>query len=152
MSDFFRGRRAILLLVLGIAAGGCQKPAGTAASTGTSAASTTQTAPPGKTVQLVIDFGDGGQKRFPAIAWRDGLTVLDALVAAKAIPHGITFDVKGSGESALVKQIDDVVNQAGAAGKNWLFYVNDKLAKRSCGVATIQPGDTILWKFEPYVE
>jgi hypothetical protein len=149
MSDFFRGRRTILLLAVCIVAGGCQKPAGTGA---TPSGSSTQTAPPGKIVQLVIDFGDGGQKRFPAIAWRDGMTVLDALGAAKAIPHGITLDAKGSGESALVKQIDDVVNQAGAAGKNWLFYVNDKLAKRSCGVATIQPGDAVLWKFEPYVE
>lgn len=144
MTDFFGVRGAILLAAMCVAAGGCQKQP---------MAAPTPTATTGKTVQLVIDFGDGGQKRFPAIAWRDGMTALDALETAKAIPHGITFSSHGSSEKALVEKIDDVANQEGAAGaKNWLFYVNDKLAKKSCGIATIQPGDTVLWKFEPYVE
>jgi hypothetical protein len=100
-------------------------------------------------VQLTIDYGDGGQKRFTALAWRDGMTVLDALEAAKANQHGITFTQRGSGETAMITKIDVIANQEGAEGaKNWLFYVNDQLADKSCGVATVKPGDSILWKFQ----
>jgi hypothetical protein len=102
-----------------------------------------------QSVQLVVDYGDGMEKRFPAIAWRSGMTVLDALEAAKVQPHGIAFSARGSGETALVTKIDDVENQQGAGeGTNWLFYVNDQLADKSCGAATVKPGDSILWKFQ----
>jgi Domain of unknown function (DUF4430) len=109
--------------------------------------------PTGSAVQLVIDYGDGAQKRFAAIAWRENMTVLDALEAAKANPHGITFSVRGSGEQALLTKLDDVANQEGVEGaKNWIFYVNDHMADRSLGATTIKPGDAILWKFQRYVE
>ncbi len=144
----YRGFRWLVFAALVGVAGCRERPQGQppqTSSSGTAAAT--------KTVQLVIDFGDGGQKRFPALAWREGMTVIDALEAAKGIPHGVKYETHGSGEATLVTQIDDVVNQAGAAGaKNWLFYVNDKLGKSSSAVASIQPGDVVLWKFEPYVE
>lgn len=102
-----------------------------------------------QTVQFTIDYGDGGQKRFTGLAWRDGMTVLDVLEAAKSHPHGFTFTSRGSGEATIVTKIDDLANQDGAEGaKNWLFYVNDRLADKSCGVATVKPGDSILWKFQ----
>jgi hypothetical protein len=100
-------------------------------------------------VQLTIDYGDGGQKGLPAIPWRDGMTVLDALESAKANQHGITFSQRGSGETAMITKIDDLANQEGAEGaKNWLYYINDRLADKSCGAATLKPGDSILWKFQ----
>jgi hypothetical protein len=102
-----------------------------------------------QTVQLTIDYGDGGQKGLPAIPWRDGMTVLDALESAKANQHGITFTQRGSGETAMITKIDDLANQEGAEGaKNWLYYINDRLADKSCGAATLKPGDSILWKFQ----
>jgi len=111
------------------------------------------TTAPERTVGLVIDYGDGGQKRFAAIPWREGMTVLDVLEAAQHHPHGITFAVRGRGEAALLTKLDDLANEEGAAGaRNWLFYVNDRLADKSLGAATVKSGDTILWKFERYVE
>src|SRR5258708_4648102 len=67
-----------------------------------------------QTVQLTIDYGDGGQKRLTALAWRDGTTVLDLLEAAKAHPHGITFTKRGSGQATLVTKIDDLAKQEGS--------------------------------------
>lgn len=100
-------------------------------------------------VQLTIDFGDGAQKRFTAIAFREAMTVLDALEAAKAHPHGVTFASRGSGAMTLITKIDDVANQEGAEGaKNWLFFVDDKLADRGCGAASVKPGDSILWRYQ----
>ena len=95
----------------------------------------------GQTVQLVIDYGDGVQKRFPAIAWRENMTVLDVLETAKDRPHGITYSVRGSGETTLLTKLDDVANQEGATdAKNWIFYVNDRMADKSLGVISVKSG------------
>src|ERR1700676_3107800 len=62
------------------------------------------------TIKLVIDYNDGVQKVFPTIGWKEGMTVLDALQEAKALAHGITFKYAGNGETAFLKQIEDVPN------------------------------------------
>jgi len=98
-------------------------------------------------VSLSVDYGDGSEKRFTALAWTDGMTVLDALQAAAKHPRGITFKHRSSGATAFVSQIDDVAN-AGGAAKNWRFHVNGKLADQSCGVFTLKAGEAVLWKFE----
>lgn len=100
-------------------------------------------------VQLVVDFGDGVQKHFTNLAWKEGLTVLDAVKAAEKHPRGIEVKVRGSGAIAFLTQIDDVKNEGGR-GRNWIFRVNGKLADRSCGVFPLKPGDTILWRFQEY--
>jgi hypothetical protein len=108
-------------------------------------------APKASTVRLEVDYGDGVQVHFSALAWREGMTVLDALNAAQANPHGITFTQKGTGTSAMIIKIGDVKNQGGAdASKNWLFYLNDKPGEVGAGSQRLKPGDAILWKFEVY--
>jgi hypothetical protein len=101
------------------------------------------------TVSLVIDYGDGAQLHLPALAWREGMTVLDALVAAQAHPHGVRFSQRGSGTGALVIKIGDLANQGGGPmDKNWLFSVNGKQAAVGVGALTLQTGDAVLWKFQ----
>lgn len=99
-------------------------------------------------VVLTIDYGDGAQKRFPAVPWQSDMTVLDALVWAKNHPHGIKFNHRGKGALAMVGQIDDVKNSG--SGKNWIFYVNEKLSEKSCGASKLASADKILWRFEVY--
>jgi hypothetical protein len=144
---------------LSLCAGGCRDKSQTPPSPdskspqGATSTPLASAATRGQVVQLIIDFGDGAQKRFTAIPLRDGMTVLDVLQSAQQAPHGITFAVHGVGERALLTKLDDQANEEGAAGaRNWLFYVNDHLADRSLGAATVKSGDTILWKFERYVE
>ncbi|HEV3417811.1 MAG TPA: DUF4430 domain-containing protein [Pirellulales bacterium] len=165
-SPAFRIAASVAALWLLATSGGCQERAGSAAGEQNGAASAVVDASKnarnataaipaaaGKVVDLVIDYGDGAQKRFTAIAWREGMTVFDALEAAKAHPHGIAFSIRGAGEQALLTKIDDLENQKGAAGaKDWIFYVNDHLADKSLGATIVKSGDTILWKFEPYVQ
>ncbi len=119
----------------------------------TAGTSSTSSAAAAQTVQLVIDYGDGVQKRFAALPWRDGLTVLDVMQAAQQRPHGISISVRGSGETALLTKLDDVANEEGAVGaRNWIFYINDHMGDRSLGATPVKSGDKILWKFERYVE
>lgn len=100
-------------------------------------------------VRLVIDYGDGVQKHFNELPWRDGLTVLSATQLAEKHSHGIGVRVRSSGSTAFLLQIDDVANEGGG-GKNWVFRVNGKLGDRSCGIAKVEAGDTILWRFQKY--
>jgi hypothetical protein len=104
--------------------------------------------PKTSTVRLVIDYGDNVQVHFTALAWHDGMTVLDALSAAQTHRHGIAFTHRGSGSTAMVTKIGDLKNEGD--GRNWLYSVNDKKGEVSAGICKLQPRDAILWKFEVY--
>ena len=107
--------------------------------------------PTAKTVELVVDYGDGVQKRFAALAFTDGMNVLDALQAAKRHAHGIDFEFAGKGEMAFLLSIDGQKNQGGGeTGKNWVFRLNQKLGHKSFAVQTLAAGDVVLWRFEVY--
>ncbi len=99
-------------------------------------------------VKLIVDYGDGVQKQFTELAWKEGLTVLAATQAAQEHPRGITIKVRSSGSTAFLTQIDDVKNEGN--GKNWIFRVNGKLSDRSCGIYKLNDGDTVLWRFQTY--
>lgn len=99
-------------------------------------------------VQVVIDYGDGCEKHFKAIAWKEGMTVFDAMQAADQHPRGIDLAYRGKGATALLERIDDLENEG--AGRNWIFRVNGKLADRGMGVYELKSRDAILWKFEKY--
>jgi hypothetical protein len=104
--------------------------------------------PPPASVRMVIDYGDGVEKHFTALAWKEGMTVLDALVAAQEHPRGIKFTHRGSDATAFLTQIDELKNEG--SGRNWVFRVNDKLATKSFAIFGVKAGDTILWKFGEY--
>jgi hypothetical protein len=101
--------------------------------------------PAAKTVQLTIDYGDGSQKVFTALAWKEKQTVLDVLQAAEKHPRGIKLKHRGSGAALFVTAIDDAANEGG--GSNWLYEVNGTLGDRSCAIYEVQAGDKLLWKF-----
>ena len=102
-------------------------------------------------VKLVIDYGDGVQKHFVALDHKPGMTVLDALLAAKSHARGIQIEHSGSGATALVRRIDDLKNQGGAGeSRNWQFFVNEKYATAGAGATILRPGDLVRWVFAPY--
>jgi len=100
------------------------------------------------TVRLIVDYGDGASKTVANLPWAKGNTVLDAMKAATARPHGISFSYTGSGDSAVLTKIDDVPNEGGSAGrKNWQYWVNGSYGDRSFAVFELQAQDTIVWRF-----
>lgn len=99
-----------------------------------------------KTVEMAIDYGDGAQKRFTGIVWREGLTVGDALDAATKHPRGIKYMKRGSGESTLLTQIDDLKN--GVGGKYWTYEVSGERGDRSYAVKKLKAGDVVVWSFK----
>ena len=101
-----------------------------------------------KTVTLTIDFGDGFQKRYTELKLTPNMTVFDAMLAARKHSRPLKFQHRGKGETAFVSQIDGLKNDG--AGRNWIFRVEGKLGKRSCGVTPIKAGDHVKWRFERY--
>lgn len=101
-----------------------------------------------QTVVLIIDFGDDFQKRFTRIRWTKDMTVLNALQAASKHPRGIRFEYRGKGKTAFLNSIDKLKNEG--RDRNWIFRVNGKLGDRSFAIFSVQPMDTILWKFGKY--
>jgi hypothetical protein len=103
------------------------------------------------TVRLVVDYGDGVETHYTALPWRKGMTVLDALVAAKAHKRSLSYSQRGSGSGTLIIKIGDVANEGGGAdNRNWLFNVNGKAVQVGAGVQQLKPGDAVLWKFKVY--
>lgn len=100
------------------------------------------------TVQLIIDYGDGVQKHFTTLEWKEGMTVLDAMAAAHKHPRGIKIVYRGKGETAFLTQIDELENEG--RGRNWVYRVNGELAKKSFAILTVKAADTILWTFGEY--
>jgi hypothetical protein len=111
-------------------------------------AETSLGAAPKTSASLVVDYGDGVEVHFTDLKWREGMTVLDALSAAKAHRHGIAFTQRGTGSSALVTKIGDVANEGD--GKNWIYSVNGKTGEVSAGVQQLKGGDAVLWRFQKY--
>ena len=101
------------------------------------------------TVALVVDYGDGMQKRYSSLAWHEGMTVQDALQLAEQHPRGIRWTSRGKRATALLLSIDELNNGA-APGKNWIYRVNGKLGDRSFAVFPLQSGDLVEWKFDRY--
>ena len=101
-----------------------------------------------KVVTLVIDYGDGVEKRFTQLRPPGQATVLDIMNLAEKHKRGITFEYQGKGATALLTQIDKLKNEG--RGNNWIYRVNGKLGDRSFGVFRVKAGDTILWKFGKY--
>jgi hypothetical protein len=105
-------------------------------------------APKSKTVKLVIEFGDGAERVYDALPWVEGDTVLAAMDKAETAAEPTTYSHSGSGDAAFVNEINGVKNEGTGSGKkNWLFWVNGKLADQSAGAYLLKPADEVVWKF-----
>jgi hypothetical protein len=101
-----------------------------------------------QTVRVIVDYGDGTTQSIDNLPWAKGNTVLDAMTAAAARAHGISFSYTGSGATAVLIKINDVQNQGGGAGKkNWQYWVNGSYGNRSFAAFALQPQDVVVWRF-----
>ncbi len=101
-----------------------------------------------QSVRLVVDYGDGVVKTISNLAWAKGETVFDAMKAAAARPHGVSFSYTGAGDAVVLTKIDDVQNEGRGAGrKNWQYWVNGVYGERSFATFELQAHDEIVWRF-----
>ena len=95
------------------------------------------------TVSLVVDFQQESQADLDLkVGCAADSTVFDVLQRAEKagdlkFEHSDNLTQESS--SIFVKEINGVGQ---ADGKSWTYYVNDELAKESCGTCAIKPDDS----------
>jgi hypothetical protein len=84
-----------------------------------------------ETVTLIIDYGNGAQKSFASIPWRQGMDVLEVLGAAESINPGLAFEFSVTLESdragrqrGFIASIDGV--EADQTNQEWLIRIHDR--------------------------
>ena len=140
-----------LCLIMGVILTGCVDQQTSADPTQGKAQSTKSLqATTGKTFKLVIDYGDGVEKHYPKLAWREGITVLDAMKGTSGHPRGVQFATRNdaNGQAAFIDQIDGVRNEGGGSdAKNWTIKINGQKSPVGAGVKELKANDVVVWKF-----
>lgn len=117
-------------------------------------AATVVAAPASTAISLLIDYGDGAQKRLAGLAFTPEMTVFDAMNLANAHPRPIMCVVKGTGDRAQLMSIDDLRDEGAEKGiktaRCWQYWVNAQYGMTSIGVAKLEPGDRVVWAYRPY--
>ena len=131
----------VLALLLGFATWHARQQRGAVAQNAGANAATT--------ITLVIDYGDGVRKTFMDLGASPGMTVLDAMNAAKSHTRPLAFTTTGSGDSTLLHSIDDVTNE-GINGRAWQYWIDGTYGMASIGAAKVNPGQRVSWAFRPY--
>ena len=152
-AERFLGRALILgVIVLAIAIGvgaWLNRGRGSAAPPAATPAAAAAT----NTLALVVDFGDGAQRAYPALPFNPGMSAVDALLAARTHPRALTVETSGAAETAFVSAIDGVRNEgSGDTARNWQFFVNADFGRRGAGATMLNPGDRVTWVFAVWQE
>lgn len=101
-----------------------------------------------KTISLILDYGNGFERRYTKLSWTENMTALEATRLASKHKQGFELLVKGSGATAFVTAIDGVKNEG--QGKNWMYRVNGKKGDRSSGIYKLRANDVVKWTFEVF--
>lgn len=96
-------------------------------------------------IEFAVDFGDlrEGIKFDTKVA--SGTSVLELMQQAQQ-QGKMQFEFSGSQETAFTNAIESVSNE-GAGGRNWIFFVDEKLAKRGCGSYRLQEDARVMWQY-----
>lgn len=90
-------------------------------------------------ITVEIDYGGLQQSRKLEIAWKQGITALEALQSVAKI------ETRKIGEHLLVTSIDGVEGQIGA--KVWYYNINDKRATSFAYKCILNEGDRMRWEY-----
>ena len=88
------------------------------------------------TVALTIDYSNGSQKHFSNIPWKEGMTILDVIEAAKGIPPGATVKYGSSRSGQVIGLVIDGLPQGDAPAVEWVTRVNAKRFDGRLGTPT----------------
>jgi hypothetical protein len=120
---------------------------------GPGAAAPVAITPTTTTVTLVIDFGDGTQRRFTDLAFTPGMTAMDATRAATTHARPLALESRGQGSTAIITSIEGIRDETGAdpaTSRAWQFWVNGAYGETSAGAAALRAGDRVSWAYRAY--
>lgn len=110
------------------------------------------------TVSLTVDYGNGVSKSFTGLPWRKGLTLLEALQAAEAVPPGIAIAHGSSRNGSVLNLTLDGLPETEGAGE-WSVRIDERQGPARLGTETsyrfdpgsraaneVQPGQHIVFR------
>jgi hypothetical protein len=86
-------------------------------------------------VTLTIDFSNGVEKRFSAVPWQQGMTILGALEAASALTPGFTIETASDRVGHAMRVVIDNVPSESNQGV-WWVWVNARRGPERLGTET----------------
>ena len=92
---------------------------------------------------MVVDFNGRSENLTETVAGVEGDTVFDM------IDRTLTVVSRGNGKNVFVQSLNGVENE-GAGGDNWVYFVDDQLADRGCGDWRLTAGQQVRWRFGAY--
>ena len=100
----------------------------------------------GETVSLTIDFGNGAERTFHALAWSEAMTLGDLMEQARDFRPGISFTQQGKGAMAMLTSLEGVANET-VDRRYWLYSVDGRHGETSFAVQPLEAGAAVLWEF-----
>lgn len=100
-------------------------------------------ATPAATVSVSINgSAAGGSSHSAAVAYRDGMTVYDALVAADG-----NINARDTIYGTYVAAIDGLAEKQHGGMSGWVYAVNGLEPNTACSNYTLNAGDTVVWTY-----
>lgn len=113
------------------------------------------------TVSVTVDYGNGARKSFTRLPWRKGLTLLEALDAARAVPPGIAVAYGSSRNGSVIDLTLDGLPEADGSGA-WSVWIDERQGPARLGTETsyrfdpgsraaneVQPGQHVVFRLAP---
>lgn len=98
-----------------------------------------------KTAGLKVKIGDE-VRDFGPVEITGKITVEKLMRDLAERDEDFQFESQGKGETFFVTSVLGKTNE-GRGGRNWVFRVNDQLAKRGAGTLEIGAGAVVTWEF-----
>jgi hypothetical protein len=116
-------------------------------------------APVTSDITLIIDFGDGTQRRFTDLKYTTEMTALDAMKLAASHARPLVFEFRGAGASSIITSIEGIKDEGVGAGgatpataRAWQYWIGNAYGEVAAGAAVLKPGDRISWSYRPYAK
>lgn|GEM_PF-4817612 len=97
-----------------------------------------------RSVNLMLDYGDGNMRTWNTVSWRESMSVVDLLLFV-----GNAEDITVSTDGVDPKNL--VVTAVGGIATNnenrWQYWVNNTHEPTLASKYFLKPGDIVLWKF-----
>ena len=97
-----------------------------------------------RSVNLMLDFGNGEVRTWNTVSWHEAMSVVDLLTMVGNV-DGINVVTEGTDEKNLV--VTAVSDVATNKESRWQYWVNNTHEPRIANKYFLKPGDIVVWKF-----
>lgn len=97
-----------------------------------------------RSVNLMVDYGNGEVRTWNTVSWHEAMSVVDLLTIVGAADN-ITVSTEGVDEKNLV--VIAVNGIATNEEERWQYWVNNTYEPRVASKYFLKPGDIVVWKF-----